>query len=182
MNKLLSFFIITSMVLFTDCKSKTETVFITPNISVELPNNYKYFVSHSTESDKTNPELIGKQKHYNYKARINNDDIIIGNMITDEFDTLDLNEKIAKLKNDFTKGFARGFNGSNLTSEEKEINELAQSEFNLEFKKNDTLFILYGRFIVLDTNLIFLGYKTKLPSTKGSIKDKDKFFKSIKYN
>jgi len=168
--------------LLTNCKQETETVFITPNISVNLPNNYKYFISHSTGSYRTNPELIVKNKLYNYRAIVNQDEIIMSNTITDEFDTLGLNEKKAKLKNSFTKGFVKGFNGIKLTSEEKEINGLAQSEFNFEFEKKDTLFVLYGRLIIQDTNLIFIGYKTKLPSTNRSIKNKDDFFKSIKYN
>ena len=168
--------------MLKNCKKETETVFITSNISVELPNNYKYFVSHSTSSVTTNPELIVKNKLYNYHAIVNQDEIIMSNTITDEFEALDLNEKADKLKNSFTKGFMKGFNGSKLISKEKEINELAQSEFNFEFEKKDTLFVLYGRLIIQDTNLIFIGYKTKLPSTNNSIKNKDEFFKSIKYN
>jgi hypothetical protein len=170
--------------LLTNCKKEKETVLITPNISVELPENYKYFVSHSTGSDRTNPDLIINYENYNYAATINNDEIFITKRITDEYDGLDFNEKAAKLKI-FTKGFARGFASSTVidpTSKEKEINGLAQSEFNFNFEENDNLFILYGRLIIQDTNLILFGYKTKFPSTNGSIKDKDEFFNSVKYN
>lgn len=169
--------------LLTNCKKETETVLITPNISVELPKNYEYFVSHSTATDRTNPELITNHKNYNYASTINSDEIFVSKMITDEYDGLDFNEKTGKLKI-LTKGFAKGYVSStviDLTSKEKEINGVAQSDFNFKFEENDNLFILYGRLIMQDTNFIWLGYRTKLPSTNGSIKNKDKFFKSIKY-
>ena len=93
----MSFFIITNTVFFLNCEKKTETVFITPNISVELPSNYEKIISNSKNSIITNPELTVENKIYGYTASIKNDDIFIGNLFTNEFDTLSLEQKKEKI-------------------------------------------------------------------------------------
>lgn len=179
MNKLMSFFIIACIVFFTDCKRKTETVFLTPNISVELPVNYKKDIRTSKSSEISNPELIIQLNSYNYSATINNDDIFIGNLINNEFDTLSIQEKKEKIIPNL-KGYVRGINGNKLIHKDTIINELALNDFSFEVEQKDTLFIIYGRLIIQDTNLLIFNYKSKIPITNRSLKDKDRFFESIK--
>ena len=154
---------------------------MTPKISVELPNNFEHFESQSTSSVKGKPgtEL---STLFNYSVSINDkDDIMVTQKFTHEYDTLDISEKKETLKNG-NKGFMRGFNGRNLTSFEKEINGMVQSDFSFEFGTNDSLFRQYGRFVIQDSNLVYFGYIQSLPPLKRSFKIKDQFFKSIKYN
>ena len=165
----------------TGCKKKTETVFVTPKISVELPSNFKYFESQSTSSEKGKPG-IELSTQFNYRVSINDkDDIMVTKMVTHEYDTLDISEKREILKKG-NKAFVRGFNGRNLTSSEKEINGMVQSDFSFEFGTNDSLFRQFGRFVIQDSNLVYFGYIHSLPPLKRSFKIKDQFFKSIKYN
>ena len=119
----MSFFIITNTVFFLNCEKKTETVFITSNISVELPANYEKIISNSKSSVITNPELIVENKIYGYMATIKNDDIFISDLITNEFDTLSLEQKKEKL-NPNIKGFMRGFNGNKLIHKDTIIHGL----------------------------------------------------------
>lgn len=176
----MSFFIITSAVFFLNCEKKTETVFITPNISVALPANYEKIISNSKSSVITNPELIVENKIYGYMATIKNDDIFISDLSTNEFDTLSLEQKKEKL-NPNIKGFMRGFSGNKLTHKDTIIHGLVQSDFSFEFKKKDRLFIVYGKLIIQENNLLFLNYSSKIPITNKSIKEKDHFFKSIQF-
>jgi hypothetical protein len=174
-------FLFASVLLFTSCKKETETVFITPTISVDLPANYNSFLSHSTSSVITNPDVKKEHKNYNYRADINNDEIFITNLITDEFDSLNVNERIVRIKKGGLKGIVRGFNGRNLIHEEQIINGLAQSEFSFESEMVDTLYFIYGRLIIQDSNFVVLGYRTMMPVSNISIKEKDEFFKSLQF-
>ena len=180
MKKHLSLFLISIFILVTDCKRKTQRVAITPSISVELPINYKKNISHSTGYDKTNPDLIVKSTHDNFRARIYKDEVFISNTITKEFDTLNVEEKKERIKINL-KGYMRGFNGRKLIQEEKIINGIAQGNFSFEVEIMDTLFMIYGRLIIQDTNFLILNYKTSMQITNRSIKEKDIFFKSIQF-
>jgi hypothetical protein len=179
--KIIALFLIASTILLSACKKEMETVFITPTISVDLPVDYQNFVSHSTSSVITNPNVKKEHKNYNYRARINDDEVFITNLITDEFDTLNVDQRIKRINKGVLKGFVRGFKGRNLIHDEQIINGLAQSEFSLESEMRDTLYFIYGRLIIQDTNFVVIGYKTMMPVSDISIRDKDNFFKSIKY-
>ena len=185
MKKIMSFLIIVGIIFLTDCKRDTERVAITPNISVELPSNYKKNVSHGTSSLITNPELKVKSKLYYYRGRINEDEVIIIKTITKEFDNLNVEKKKERIK-PLLEGYVRAINGRDLIHKEihkeKSINGIAQGDFRYEAEIKDSLFIVFGRLIIQDTNLLFLNYRSKMPVTMSSIKEKENFLKSIKYN
>jgi hypothetical protein len=95
--KSISVILISFTVLLIACKKEFKTVFVTSTISVDLPVDYQNFVSHSTSSVITNPDVKKEHKNYNYRARINNDEVFITNLITDEFDTLNLGERLERI-------------------------------------------------------------------------------------
>lgn len=173
-------YLIISTLYFTSCNKQTETVFITPNISVELPVNYKKYVSKSLSSDITDSLKKIEMEHDTYRAKINNDEIFIGNLINNDFKTFNIKEKKEKLIPNLN-GFVRGFNGYKLMHKDTIIKQLVQSDFTFEIDQNDTLSIIYGRLIIQDSYLLFFNYKTKLPINSSSIINKDDFFNSIKY-
>jgi hypothetical protein len=112
-------FLFATTVILTTCNNDRQTVFVTPNISVELPADYNSFVSHSTSGVITNPEVKKEHNNYNYRAKFNNDEVFITNLITDEFDTLNVDERIERTNKGVVKGIVRGFNGRNLIHESK---------------------------------------------------------------
>lgn len=171
----------TLSLVLTNCKKETDTVVITPNISVELPKNFEYFESNNTSTVKTNPDTIILSKSYNYSASLNGDDIFISKTIESAFDTLSLEQQKAKLAPNL-KGYVGGFQGANLVHKDTIMQDWVQSDLNFEVKLTDTPSIIYCRLIIQDSNLVFINYMAKLPLTKQSIKDKDHFFKSITHN
>lgn len=171
--------LVLSLVL-TNCKKDTETVVITPNISVELPKNFEFFEKQAISTVQSIPDTI-LSKSYNFRATIHGDDIFISKVIDKAFDTLSLEQQKAKLAPNL-KGYVRGFQGNNLVHKDTIIQDWVQSDLSFEAKLTDTPYMIYCRLIIQDSNLVFMNYMAKLPMTKQSIKDKDHFFKSITHN
>lgn len=111
---------------------------------------------------------------------INSDEVFIGKVIEKEIDALSLEEKRESNINNI-HGYMKPFNGRKLESSEKVIGEILQSDFNFEFDKKDISFIIFGRIIQQDTNLLILSYKTMTPVSTSAINEKGRFFKSVKY-
>ncbi len=170
MRKIVGMTLIACILFFISCNKHTERVTITPDISVKLPVNYK----------------MAKQVHSNrewtlYGAMLNSDEIFIGASIEKGFDTLSLEEiKERNIKN--MQAYMKPYNARKFESSEKVIGEILQSDFNFEFDQKDTSFIIFARIIQQDTNFLTLSYKTMIPVSNKSINNKERFFKSMKYN
>lgn len=166
------------MLLFTGCKKTSKTVYLSPNISVELPDNFRKHISNSNSSSVSDSVQIIQSKTYTYTATINHDEIFIGNTTSTAYDTLSLDQKKEKIAPNLN-GFVRGFEGTNLARKDTIINGLPQSDYSFEKKQMDTLFIVHGRLIIQDSNVWFFNYMSKIPVTNNALKSRDRFFKSI---
>ena len=178
MPKFISFLIIAGMLIFTDCNKTTKTVYLSPNISVELPDNFRKQISNSNGSSASDSDQIIQSKTYTYTATINHDEIFIGNTTSTAYNTLSLDQKKEKIGPNLN-GFVRGFEGTNLARKDTIINGLPQSDYSFEKKQMDTLFIVHGRLIIQDSNVWFFNYMSKIPVTNNALKSRDRFFKSI---
>ncbi len=169
MKKALIIIFITSMVLLISCTRQTESVALTPNISVKLPVNHKMA-----------KQVHGNKEYTLYGAMVNNDKIFISQNVEIDLDTFSLEEKKAANMLNIHR-YMETFNGRNLENSEKIIGSLLQSDFNFEFDKTDTTFMIFGRLILQDSVIIILSYESVFPVSTRSANDKEKFFNAIKY-
>ena len=157
---------ITLVIAFSNCSTNTERISLTADISVELPENYR------KTDDQSRSGIISY-------VVINNLDQISTAVITiDGIDTLSSDQKKEMMEAN-AQGFMKAFNGKQITNSHQVIHGVMQNDFSCEFEKQDSLFAVFGRLIVLETDMLILSYQTPAPITKSSMKSKDKFFKSI---
>jgi hypothetical protein len=153
-------------ILCFSCKIKTEEVFITPEISIQLPSDY-------SRVDKTHSLGL-----ISYEARRNKAKFLTAVVPVDGLDTLDLDQKTEWLKKNI-QGYINGFNGQQISIEKPKSEGLLINEFSFEYSRNDSLFISYSQMMLSDKEMIIIMYETVKPETDQAIKERNVFFKSL---
>jgi len=166
MKRAITIFLIPIAFFITNCRSNTERVYLTSNISVELP----YIFS------RTDDPRIGA---FTYKGGYNQDKILSAKFEFPGIDTINLeqNEEWMRANVD---GFIKPYNGKKISSTENVKNGISQSDFSFEFERDDTSFVSFARLVLIDNVLLIFSYETTMPIENSSIKTKDRFFKSVR--
>ena len=70
-------------------------------------------------------------------------------------------------------GYISTLRGKRLSYSEEVIGETLLSNFSFEFEENDSLYTMYGNYIVEDFNIIIISIKTLNPISQNSKKTRD---------
>ena len=163
MKKLIILFQFVFILALSNCISENEKVELNPDISIEFPGSYKY------------REAQG-MRIFEFSSR--SDYVVTSIYPIEGADTLS-SDQLAHVLESNAVGFIKGFNGKEIYSSGKAINDTAINEFIFEYNKNDSLFSVFGNAFVHNNNMYILAFRTIKPVTNKAQKRMDRFFNSI---
>ena len=166
MRNLFFYTLLATACSLVSCKNDTEKVSITEAISIELPKSYS-----TIENYKESAGTL-------YEASSEEDELLILSYPFYNLQSFSFSEKKESMETNVL-GYIGSLNGKRLSYSEEVLDKILVSNFSFEFEENDSLYTMYGNYIVEDYTIIIISFKTLSPISKNSKKTRDRFLNSL---
>ncbi|MDX2444080.1 MAG: hypothetical protein QNK30_09800 [Bacteroidales bacterium] len=167
MRNLFTYSIFALTCFLLNCTNDTEKISITPTISIDFPKAHTIIENYK--------ETAGTS----YEAKAGEDKLSIFSYPFYSLQSFSFNEKKESMETNVL-GYISTLRGKRLSYSEEVIGETLLSNFSFEFEENDSLYTMYGNYIVEDFNIIIISIKTLNPISQNSKKTRDRFLNSLR--